>query len=306
MGGQLGVESIEGQGSTFTFSLKLPICSAAPPDWEPLSQLAQSRILVIDQGLAETKEIVQYLQRVGLRHQLARTEQDALKSLREARLSEDSYDVVLVSDSIPASLLALSRAIQGDTASQTTALVVIRNQAASEPPAELAGCPVMTTIEAPLDAAKVFEALSRAVGHRTEEDKPASVAADLEAKSRVLIAEDNLVNQKVLSRLLEKSGHSVDVAANGREAVQKWRTGSYSLILMDCQMPEMDGYEATRQIRAEEPKGTRIPIIAVTANALVGDREKCFASGMDGFVSKPIKTEILLKAMEDTLRATAG
>ena len=124
--------------------------------------------------------------------------------------------------------------------------------------------------------------------------------------THILLAEDNPINQKVARRLLERLGYVVEVAVNGREAVQKWAAGGFDLILMDCQMPEMDGYEATRRIRSTEAGRSHIPIVAVTANAMVGDREKCLGCGMDAFVPKPIKTEVLTETIEHFLAAAAG
>jgi CheY-like chemotaxis protein len=122
-------------------------------------------------------------------------------------------------------------------------------------------------------------------------------------KARVLIVEDNLINQKVARSLMERMGYSVEVAANGREGLQKWQEGFFDLILMDCQMPEMDGYEATREIRAREAGERHTPIVAVTANAMAGDREKCLAAGMDAFVPKPIKIDGLVGILEQLLGA---
>ncbi|MCS6919120.1 MAG: response regulator, partial [Fimbriimonadales bacterium] len=111
---------------------------------------------------------------------------------------------------------------------------------------------------------------------------------------RVLVAEDNYVNQKVIRRLLEKWGVELQIAENGKEALEWLSRASFDLVLMDCQMPEMDGYEATRRIRAyEAPRGLHIPIIALTANALEGDREKCLECGMDDYLSKPINPDLL-------------
>jgi CheY-like chemotaxis protein len=118
----------------------------------------------------------------------------------------------------------------------------------------------------------------------------------------VLLAEDNRINQKVASAMLEKFGCQVDVATTGREAVDMWRAGSYAVIFMDCQMPDMDGYEAARQIRLIEPATTRVPIIAMTANAMTGDREVCLASGMDDYIPKPLGVREVKRTLEKWLR----
>jgi len=126
--------------------------------------------------------------------------------------------------------------------------------------------------------------------------------AKARARRRVLIAEDNVVNQRLAVRMLEKAGYRTDVVANGREAVETLGRNMYDVVLMDCQMPEMDGFEAARAIRsAEADGGRRVPIIAVTASAMEGDREKCLAAGMDGYLAKPIKPEELETAIQQVL-----
>jgi osomolarity two-component system sensor histidine kinase NIK1 len=118
---------------------------------------------------------------------------------------------------------------------------------------------------------------------------------------QILLVEDNLVNQKLAARLLEKAGHAVTIAANGKEAIEQIACRQFDLVLMDVQMPEMDGLEATQTIRRQETGGRRLPIVALTAHAMVGDREKCLEAGMDAYVTKPVQTQVLFAAMAEVL-----
>ena len=125
-------------------------------------------------------------------------------------------------------------------------------------------------------------------------------------KLRVLVAEDNVVNQKIVLKLLSKLGHSANAVANGLEAIQANQRMEYDVILMDCQMPDMDGYEATAEIRRLESRERRIPIIALSANAMAGDREKCLDAGMDDFLTKPIQPKLLAETLQKWAAAAAG
>jgi len=118
---------------------------------------------------------------------------------------------------------------------------------------------------------------------------------------QILLVEDNPINQKVAARLLEKAGHTVVIAGNGKEAVDQVSGHLFDLVLMDISMPEMDGLEATQVIRTRESGERRLPIVALTAHAMVGDRERCLAAGMDGYVTKPVQVQVLLQAMADVL-----
>jgi|SRR4051794_17691352 len=118
---------------------------------------------------------------------------------------------------------------------------------------------------------------------------------------QILLVEDNLINQKLAARLLEKAGHVVTIAANGKEAVDQVAARPFDLVLMDVQMPEMDGFEATQAIRQKEAGERRLPIVALTAHAMVGDREKCLQAGMDGYVTKPVQPPVLFAAMAEAL-----
>jgi CheY-like chemotaxis protein len=119
-----------------------------------------------------------------------------------------------------------------------------------------------------------------------------------ESRPTILIAEDNQINQKVIEKMVQKLGYRVELVANGREAIEALGRLSYQLVFMDCQMPEMDGFEACKEIRRREGSGPRTPIVAITANAMKGDRERCLAAGMDDYVSKPFRQEDLRNVIE--------
>jgi CheY-like chemotaxis protein len=172
---------------------------------------------------------------------------------------------------------------------------------------------VAAFLNKPASQVDLLQTLGRVLSERTVPAAPfspsPSAASDPAAANRgvILLAEDNPVNQRVAQRLLEKRGYRVIVATDGEQAVEKWRNSQPNLILMDLQMPRMDGLEATAEIRrSETATGARVPIVAVTANAMKGDRERCLRGGMDGYVSKPIDSTQLLAMVEALLRPEQG
>jgi CheY-like chemotaxis protein/HPt (histidine-containing phosphotransfer) domain-containing protein len=162
----------------------------------------------------------------------------------------------------------------------------------------------------PLSLSELREAMATVLGSGSREGVLVTRHTLRETRPRyaVLLAEDNPVNQLLAVKLLEKQGHEVRVADNGLQALEAWRGGGFDFILMDMMMPEMDGLEATRRIRAEEASrgGGRVPIVAMTANAMTGDRERCLAAGMDGYVSKPVKPETLYQEIDRVMAGRPG
>jgi signal transduction histidine kinase/CheY-like chemotaxis protein/integral membrane sensor domain MASE1 len=296
MGGQLTFQSKLGEGSIFRFEVNLPICEAPARAHTGRSEINQAKVLVIDHEAGEAQEVGHYLRRVGVRHRAVTTEDEARACLNEEHLSESDYNVALVREDVAGSLLALSRAIQGEARNRGIALVAIRSGAGEL--TDGTGLRFAASIERPLNARKLFEALAEVCTKGVPKAKPpAAPVATIVISARILLVEDNPINQKVARRLLERMGHRVDVASNGREGLEKWKAKCYDLILMDCRMPEMDGYEAAGAIRAAEAGEHHISIIALTANAMLGDREKCLAAGMDSFLAKPIKVEALRETL---------
>jgi CheY-like chemotaxis protein len=160
----------------------------------------------------------------------------------------------------------------------------------------------------PVSQSELFEVIVRVLGTAGLQPESATLITrqtveNVNRKLRILLAEDNAVNQKLAARLLEKQGHQVKVTANGREALAALEGGKFDVVLMDVQMPEMDGFEATAAIRRRE-RGTQthLPIVAMTAHAMQGDRERCLAAGMDGYISKPVNSRELADVLEQVSR----
>ena len=236
---------------------------------------------------------------------------EGLGRLRQAAREGHPYGLAILDLQMPdMDGLALAGAIRSDPAIRSIPIVLLTSwgQPGEVEAARAAG--IAGYLAKPVRAGHLLECVARALA-------PAGTAPALAARrspppppqpsvvrGRILVAEDNAVNQRLIVRLLEKRGYRADVAADGREAILAIAQAPYDLILMDCQMPEMDGFEATQSIRRTE-RGTErhIPIIALTANALAGDRDRCLAAGMDDYLTKPIKADDLYAAIERLLLA---
>jgi signal transduction histidine kinase/CheY-like chemotaxis protein/HPt (histidine-containing phosphotransfer) domain-containing protein len=299
MGGDVGVESTPGVGSTFWFTVRAPVAEGHPAIPAPRG-FRGIRALAVDDIPANLEILGHQLGGLGLTYDTAEDAGEALERLRVARARTKPYRLALIDMKMPGmGGIELARAIRSDPGLDETTLILLTSQAEEGQlgQATTAGFAAVVREEVLADA------IERAVGPRRPPAGPSPEAASREAVGRpalahVLVAEDNPVNQALALAHLNKLGYRVSVANNGVEALAAWETESFGLILMDCQMPVMDGYEATRQIRAKETDGRHTPIIAVTANAMQGDRETCLACGMDDFLPKPYKQD-QLKALLD-------
>jgi len=301
MGGESGVESKEGVGSLFWFTAQFAAAAAATGTqmpYQPPESIAGRRVLVADDNRTNRQILMGQLQLCGVEAVAAGSAQEALTLLREATAAGRPYDAALLDYQMPGCTgTELGQIINQDENLKMTRLVLLTSSGQRDDGRKFADIGFAGYLLKPVSQRDLTSCLVRVlaksaeVWHLRSQSMSTRHALSTRRKgerNRILLAEDNLVNQKVASRLLEKLDYQVEVVADGRAAVSAWQNGQYDLILMDCQMPHMDGYEATREVRRLEDGQGRTPIVALTANAMKGDEERCIASGMDGFVSKPI------------------
>ena len=307
MGGEVGVTSRIGQGSTFWFTLHLPLASEAAASPSPRADLSGVRVLVVDDNTVNRRVLDEQLTRAGLRCQSAGSGEEALALLRRAQASESPFQIAILDHQMPGmDGEQLGRAIKDNPSLCDIAAIIILSSAGDRGdggPLREAGFDAYMV--KPVRCSQLIDTLAQVWARQGDDSSPDLAAStgngfmaasvlpnEQESESiaaRVLLAEDNIVNQKVAVKMLEKLGCRVDVAPNGQDAVEMIETLHYDAVLMDCQMPVLDGYQATAEIRRRRGTAGHIPIIAMTANAMKGDREKCLSSGMDDYISKPVK-----------------
>jgi CheY-like chemotaxis protein/HPt (histidine-containing phosphotransfer) domain-containing protein len=306
MGGRIWLESEPGRGSTFHFVVPVEITAlgAAEPAPIPASNVHDLRILVVDDNATNRTILEEVLTNWHMRPEVASCADEALAMLRSAAAEADPYHVVLADCHMPdADGFALAECIQHEPQITSAMILMISS---SDKPGDISRCEqagVTAYIMKPVKQSELFDAIVASLRMAPSEDDRAAILAPSERRPvgslKLLLAEDSVVNQKLAVALLERAGHRVTVAENGRIAVDRVAAESFDVVLMDVQMPVLDGLEATAAIRAREKEnGGHVPIIAMTAHAMKGDREQCLAAGMDGYVAKPIRGEELLAALE--------
>jgi PAS domain S-box-containing protein len=321
MGGEIGVESRAGAGSTFYFMARLekqPAGAATKAEPQVKADLADLRVLVVDDNSTNRRIVAHQVASWRMLNKSAADGAEAIALLREAAASGEPFELALLDMMMPGmDGLELAHTIKGDPTISQTQLVMLTSMTQRADCESLRRAGLASCLTKPIKQTQLFDCLTRVMAktreisgrpetesqmmmsnQATRADASTAPQPVVRNSMRVLLAEDNLVNQKVALRQLEKLGYSAEAVANGREALNALALIPYDVVLMDCQMPEMDGYEATGEIRRREGASRHTTIIAMTANALEGDREKCLAAGMDDYISKPVKIEDLATVLD--------
>jgi Amt family ammonium transporter len=325
MGGVIGVESTVGNGSTFWFTAALGVGDANSPaarrDPASLAALKNVRILAVDDNPTHRELLCEQLRGWGIENVASAGDgEEALQKIHNAADEQKPFQIALLDLVLPKMTgLELAQAIKTDPLVASTALIMLTSMDLNLDAAEAQKAGFLRQLNKPIRQSLLLDAVMQAAAVNVgplsamilnENSTPAPAARRIAARSaRILLAEDNEVNQIVATEVLAYAGHVVDVVRTGKLAMDTVQRRDYDLVLMDCQMPEMDGFDATRAIRRLEADGKlpnrggghRLPIIALTANALKGDRDRCINAGMDAYVTKPIDPDELLAAIDSAL-----
>ena len=301
MGGTIWLDSVSGEGSTFSFTARFPLdpdASARVDRGRPESVRGQS-VLVVDDNATNRLILKQLCESWAMKPHTVGNGVEALEEMRRAASDGDPYALVLLDCHMPEmDGFMLAEQIRDDVRLREAALVMLTSGAPAHASRRGRELEIAAQLLKPVKQSELFDVIAEALGDARPVARAvaqsASVGSSPQRILRLLVAEDNPVNRTLAVQLLKKQGHDVDTAVNGREALARLERGDIDLVLMDVQMPEMDGIEATTAIRArEQDTDAHLPIIAMTAHAMKGDEERCLEAGMDGYVSKPINVDAL-------------
>ena len=310
MGGRIWVESEVGRGSEFHFTIRCGVAKAEPPAVEEQVSLAGIPVLVVDDNSTNRRVFAEMLRRWGMQPEVVESAAAALARLREACDAGSPFRVVLTDSTMPdMDGFQLVERIRESADFGTVAVIMATSAGQRGDAARCRSLGIAAYLTKPVRGVELKAVIRATVGRAPGDIQARPLLTRHSQRERrrslhILLAEDNPVNQKLAVRLLEKEGHTVVVADNGRRALEALEAADIDLVILDVQMPEMDGYEAAASIRkAEKTTLKHVPILAMTAHAMKGDREKCLAAGMDGYLSKPIRLDDLRQAIEELVPA---
>ena len=304
MEGGIWIENTGDPGSVFCFTVTLPIGAQGeePSLSEGAADLQDVSVLIADDNATNRRILFEFARQWGMKPTAVSSGPDALAELDRALAANQPYRLLLIDEQMPGmSGFAVIESIRDHPLIRTTGIMMLTSVDQTVHAARCRELAVEAYLIKPVKPAELFDAVRRLLGvspaRSASEQAPSSIPV-AQSRMRILVAEDNLVNRKLALAMLSKMGHSVTLVSNGKEALSAWSEHRYDLIFMDVQMPDIDGFEATRRIREQERLGRpRTPIVAMTAHAMSGDRERCLEAGMDDYVSKPISR----KALEDVV-----
>jgi CheY-like chemotaxis protein len=296
MGGRIGFESEPGHGSTFWFDLELAVVEGAPADVPAMPpHVRRARVLIVDDNATSRTLLERQVGKLGLQAEGVASAEAARARLQEAPPGTTDFRLVLLDWHMPGmSGFELAAALRADPARAGLPLVLLSSAGPGDDPTMAQAASFGAMLTKPVREEQLHRCIVRLLGEaelRPAAPLPSPAEALAAPGLRVLLAEDNPANQTVARMVIEKMGHQVDLASHGQQALAMLAERTYDAVLMDCQMPVLDGYEVTWRIRSGALAGIdpRVTVIALTAYAMPGDREKCLEAGMDDYVSKPLR-----------------
>jgi signal transduction histidine kinase/CheY-like chemotaxis protein/tetratricopeptide (TPR) repeat protein len=305
MGGQLWVESEVGKGSAFHFTVRFGVAEDAPEQsWFKIEELASMPVLVVDDNNTNRRILEDVLTNWGMQPSMAPGGPEALAVMDDAVARGEPFQLALLDVMMPdMDGFEVAKRIRENPRLSGCTLIMLSSAGQTENSDRCEELGIARYLIKPVKQSDLRETILKVMNSRSEAGRPVTFAPtpveERRQARRILLAEDGLVNQQVARELLQSRGHQVVVVSNGREAIEAVQRESFDLVLMDVQMPEMDGFEATAAIRQrEQTTGGHLQIIAMTAHALKGDRERCLKAGMDDYLSKPIQAKTLYEMVE--------